>query len=378
MRLFLSAAILAGLAASAAGPGSRFVVSTDIGLPDGCMLYLDYRLDGHSVTDSAAMKEGKACFYGTIDKIQPAFLTFQNPDEKKNRRSLMFYLEPSEINITIGDTRNVYSATSITGSHTQKEADWLKAKTDSVDKQLSEIFMKIREEKAPASGLQKSKIDSLHRVKRSLMADFIRRHPASRHSLTILDYDGQYFSPETRLELFNVLADNLRAEKPELEKRFRAEINVKPGKQAPEITGTDPVSNNEIRLSNLRGKLVLIEFWASSCGHCRAAMPHISNLFEKYHDCGLEVLLVSCDSNADVWKKYITGHGLDRMLNVHEYSSVSLNGDGNVTPDENDIRQTDSYGVVGIPAIFLIDQNGRIVGQFFEPDRLEAAIKKRI
>src|SRR5690606_19156044 len=82
------------------------------------------------------------------------------------------------------------------------------------------------------------------------------------------------------------------------------------GKKAPEITGKTP-QGEEISLSEVKGKLTLIDFWASWCGPCRQENPNVVKLYEKYHAKGFNILGVSLDNDPANWKQAIEADGLE-------------------------------------------------------------------
>jgi peroxiredoxin len=81
------------------------------------------------------------------------------------------------------------------------------------------------------------------------------------------------------------------------------------GKPAPEIEGKD-VDGKTVRLSDLKGKVVLVDFWATWCMPCLAELPRVREAYAKYHEKGLEVLGVSNDSEVDALTKYVTENNL--------------------------------------------------------------------
>lgn len=122
------------------------------------------------------------------------------------------------------------------------------------------------------------------------------------------------------------------------------------GSKAPDFTLISP-SGSEVTLSDLKGKLVLVDFWASWCGPCRKENPNVVEAFEKYNKSkfknarGFEVFSVSLDKNEDSWKKAIKKDGL--IWKNHGWDK-----DGAVSVQ---------YNVRSIPSAFLIDGEGTIV-----------------
>ncbi len=133
------------------------------------------------------------------------------------------------------------------------------------------------------------------------------------------------------------------------------------GKKAPDFTLKD-LNNNVFNLSSLRGKVVVLNFWATWCPPCRAEMPSLNNLYRELRSKGLEVVAISTDRSASPVKDYLSKNPLDIKILVDEDSRVS--------------RQ---FKVFSIPTTFLIDRNGLIVERFLgEEDWTSAEIKKKI
>lgn len=139
------------------------------------------------------------------------------------------------------------------------------------------------------------------------------------------------------------------------------------GNKAPEIEQANP-QGATVKLSSFKGKLVLIDFWASWCGPCRLENPAVVSAYGKYHESkfkngnGFEILSVSLDSNKDAWIKAIEK---DKLIWPHHVSDLA--GWNNAVA----IR----YGVNTIPTNVLIDGNGIIIAKNLRGEALEQAIQ---
>lgn len=122
-----------------------------------------------------------------------------------------------------------------------------------------------------------------------------------------------------------------------------------PGDAAPDIqmAGTD---GELMKLSNLRGKVVLIDFWASWCGPCRRENPHVVNAYRQYGPQGFEVFSVSLDKTRDPWLKAIEQDGLIWPNHVSDLAGW-----------QNEAARL--YGVSSIPHTVLIDREGNIIAR---------------
>jgi thiol-disulfide isomerase/thioredoxin len=117
---------------------------------------------------------------------------------------------------------------------------------------------------------------------------------------------------------------------------------------APEIIAKNP-SGKELSLSSLKGKVVLVDFWASWCAPCRKENPTVVKMYNKYHAKGFEIFSVSLDQDATAWKTAIQKDGLSWTHHVSDLMGW----------ESPIVKQ---FGVQGIPYTVLINKEGKIVG----------------
>lgn len=120
------------------------------------------------------------------------------------------------------------------------------------------------------------------------------------------------------------------------------------GGEAPDFTQQTP-DGQDFSLSQLRGKVVLIDFWASWCGPCRAENPNVVRLYDQYHSKGFEILGVSLDKTKDRWLQAIEQDGL-KWLHVSDLLGW-----------QNAVAQ--QYSVQSIPHTILLDAEGKIIAR---------------
>ncbi len=143
----------------------------------------------------------------------------------------------------------------------------------------------------------------------------------------------------------------------------QVKAQVKQGYDAPEVA-LPAVNGDTIRLSSLKGKVVLLDFWASWCGPCRSSNKQLVKLYPKYKAKGFEIFAVSLDEDQSKWEKAI------RKDNI---TWLQVNDDGGW-----DAKTAAIWSINAIPTSYLIDKNGKLVAMDLEGKELEKALKHLI
>ncbi len=134
------------------------------------------------------------------------------------------------------------------------------------------------------------------------------------------------------------------------------------GSKAPEISL--PTENGEItKLSSLRGKVVLLDFWASWCRPCRYTNRQVQPMYKKYKDKGFEIYSVSVDASRPAWLSAVKQ---DNIQWTHVIDTKAANGN----------QLTNIWNIRYIPSTFLIDKDGTIVAMAPEKEELEKWLQK--
>lgn len=133
------------------------------------------------------------------------------------------------------------------------------------------------------------------------------------------------------------------------------------GKPAPEIE-MNKLGGEAIKLSSLKGKKVLVLFWASWCSHCRAELPNYKVLYDTYKDRGFEVYAVSLDEDAQQWITFVNENSLS-WINVCDFKKWKSAG-------------AVTYNIKSTPNNYLIDEQGHIVGKDLMLNQIEDIIQK--
>jgi len=180
--------------------------------------------------------------------------------------------------------------------------------------------------------------------------EFIKKHPNSIVSAETLSTYCTTFGKKETKELFDQLSEENKTSKYGKIITAYLELNKEPkiGEQYVDFEMPD-LNGKRLRLSDLKGKTIFLEFWASWCAPCRKENPKLVKTYKKFKSKGFEIFAISLDEGKDNWIKAIEKDSLN-WYHVNDFK-----GQGN--------KASLIYGVEGIPDNFLIDESGIIVGR---------------
>ncbi|MGZ3861767.1 MAG: redoxin family protein [Bacteroidia bacterium] len=177
----------------------------------------------------------------------------------------------------------------------------------------------------------------------------------------------QQLTPDNYMDLYKKVYKDLSARFPgskylyNLKKNVESYSNLMEGSEAPDFTMAT-MDGKPLKLSSLRGKVVLIDFWASWCGPCRKENPNVVNVYKKFHSKGFEILGVSVDDKADKWKEAVAKDGLPW---IHVSDLQGWNNEAVLM-----------YGVDAIPFTVLLDKEGKIIAKGLRGAKLEEKLEE--
>ncbi|MEA5404934.1 TlpA disulfide reductase family protein [Arcicella sp. DC2W] len=193
--------------------------------------------------------------------------------------------------------------------------------------------------------------------------------PEMGTNLVALWTAGNFLNPENDTETLLQVAEKFKTEKgnsPNVHiKTFLQQVmrlkGVNVGSEAPEIAMKTP-DDKVLALSSLRGKYVLLDFWASWCGPCRRENPNVVRMYNKFKDKNFDIFSVSLDQEKDSWLKAIEKDGMTwkHVSDLQYWNSAAAV----------------AYGVQGIPATFLLDKEGKIIAKNLRGEELERKLEE--
>ena len=210
------------------------------------------------------------------------------------------------------------------------------------------------------------------------MTDYVKKYPSTALAANFLCMNTGRMTLEQLKEAYNKLDET--AKQTSAGKEIAAEIatldRVAPGNPAPEIAKNDLVTGKPFALSSLKGKVVLLDFWASWCVPCRKSNPHVKALYEKYRKKGFDVVYVADnDSRPEDALKAIDQDGIRKYHHVLRGLKTLKDANGKMTGYDKSEDVSEQYAIHFLPTKYLIDREGKIIGKVND-EELDAKLKE--
>jgi thiol-disulfide isomerase/thioredoxin len=311
---------------------TRFIVKGKITGSRHPVVYLTYGNEGKQIKDSCAIKEGSFYFQGNISEPTIGLLRGNNKfmDDFENPNAVDFFLEPLTQEVAV--QYDHFKEMKITGTKTQLEYEELKKQYAAIDRKGDSLVAKFN----------------------AVVRNFIIKYPDSYVSSFELALNRGRWPIDSVKASYARLAPaiqnsvNGKAVKATIEEADRTAVGTVAG-----AFETVDINGKKVKLSDFKGKYVLLDFWGSWCVPCRESTPHLIEVFNKYKAKGLDVIAIAeeYDTTHIAWREAIKKDRSDIWYNV-------LSG----YRTEKDIAKL--YGVHTFPTKILIDKTGVIVGRY--------------
>jgi len=368
-RAILTAVLLSPVVLFAQGEKPFTINGTVAQLQKQAKVYLNIRKGDDNTLDSAEVKDGKFAFKGTIKEASMASLMMVISDPaadmpKGSKRDVLpLFLDNGDITITAQDS---ISTATVKGSEANDAFLQLNGMLKEVDTQMRTLQKEYRElyMAKDEEGMKKlePRFDSLEAQEKTIMRAYLDKNPGSPIAMFALNqYAGYEINPADVEPVFKKLDKKIKnsASGKAFVQRLEAAKKTAVGQPALDFAQAD-ASGKTVSLASFRGKYVLVDFWASWCGPCRAENPNVVKAYSKFKEKGFEILAVSLDDKKDKWLAAIQADNLS-------WTHVSdLKGWKNAAAE--------LYSIRAIPQNLLIDPQGKIIAKNLRGEALETKL----
>lgn len=366
MKKILSLAALAlMLCVAACQQGGYKITGTANGGEDGDTVILARFIGRHGVDtlQTTVIKGGKFTFTGTQDTATMCYVIWSSNTDPDLSIAAQIALENAAITVRIDTAENTVSE--ISGTPANESLTALNKETQQLNQLGQDIFAVLSDTAATleAKEAAEKQLDELQEQMLSLYKDFVANNIQNVAGQTYLTEFASAFDDEFVNEQLAALPET--AVTPEIQKMkelYEEKAATAAGQPFKDIVAATP-DGGENSVANVAkdAKVLLIDFWASWCGPCRAEMPNVKAAYEKYHAQGFEIIGVSLDQDADSWKKAIADLGM-------------------TWPQISDLQGWDcegakTYSVRAIPATVLI-KDGKIVARDLRGEKLAEKVEE--
>jgi peroxiredoxin len=364
MRYFLIYIIFSLLVVACGTSLDGYLIHAEIeGLKNGKAL-LQRRVGSEFITiDSSLIKNGSFSFQGNIERPEMCYVYIAD-----TLPYIRLFVENSRIRIEaeVDSLRNPH----ISGSKTHQLIVEYNELMKPYEKQLRETYQQYRkaylDHNIEEIGKMEAKFDFISDKQKIISLKFVQDNSHSVVGAYLvwgtLAYDLEVSELEAISKKFSPdLHESIYVK--QINDYIKTLNKVAVGQPFSEIALPDTAGNIQ-RLSDLKGKLILVDFWASWCGPCRRENPKVVALYNEYKDRNFEIFGVSLDEDRNKWEQAIAE---DQLTWYHVSDLKGWNSEAGKI-----------YGVRAIPHTVLIDENGKIIAKNLRGDELRKKIEEHI
>lgn len=314
--------------------------------------------------DTAVISNGKFVFKGVQDTAVQRYITYKGATPQDGL-SMDFYLENGKINVTLSKEND-----SATGTPANDAYQAIRSQLNGLNKEMMAIYeamatdTTLTEEQRTA---QRAQFEKLQEQTTLVIKEGIAQNIKNIVGINLLKQN--YYS--MGVEELDPLLSQIPAEYNNDKGITRIKENVEKmkatavGQKFIDFEMKDP-EGNTVKLSDYagKGKVVLVDFWASWCGPCRREMPNLVEAYKQYKNKGFEIVGVSLDRDANAWKKAIA----ELKITWPQMSDLKF----------WECEGAQLYAVNSIPHVVLLDAEGTIIARGLHGEELQKAIAEAI
>lgn len=320
--------------------------------------------------DSIIAKNGRFSYKGFTTSGSILRISYEPSEGSSIKDNCSFFVYQGKIQLRHQDSLKLAL---VNGPTVTMDYEKLKKEIDPLREQMVSLRIKARKVSMQSdSKAEIMKLDSVYKITTEKIIDalttFIQENPKSLIALHAIEQlDGSSYSNPAIFRLFQGLESSIKQSitGSSVAEKYRVGMKTAMGVRLEEFSSLD-TNRKKLSLSDVKakGKITLIDFWASWCLPCREENPHMIKVYNEFHTKGFEIMAVSLDKDEKSWKRAIK----QDQLPWHHVSALQY-------WDEPIVKQ---FGITGVPDSFLLDAEGRIIGRGLRGDKLYEAVKKAL
>jgi peroxiredoxin len=327
---------------------------------DSTIMYL-YNSELQQTIDSGYIMNEKIRF--SVEKSHPVnYMLRTSFQDRENYEYVSFWKEDADLEVSTEKGKLIEAL--IKGSGIQKQMKLLeeekRPKNKAVDS-LWRVYDSISHDKPEEFRSISEQIRELHKKLNNIDLEYIRSNPAELYAAINLTYLMVGLTKEQTEDLYHDFSPEIKTSVfgKKIERFLDLSRDVKVGDMALDFTLPD-MNQNNLTLSDLGGKYVLLGFWSSGCPGCVMENPTLVKNYEKFHDKDFEIVTVFLDRNKEWVTQAVEKHDMKWRI-LSDFKGY-----------DGDVAMT--YKVSGVPKIYLIDKEGIIIDEDIRGSRLSARL----
>lgn len=337
-----------------------FVIKGTVSSYPADILILAYMIDGDFVLDTIGIDNGKLSYKKEFTDTVVASVVSR--DENNNIKlgrgvipgeSITVFITPGTV-LNLNLDNQCWPEIQMTGDQLNNDLMILYAKTMPLKKEAFDILRQMQNQglsEEEKKGLEEKRSALRERIEKETI-QFVKEHPDSYAALYTLSGLRNSMTLKEYIAIFN--RTNAQLQQTTLGKQIAQQIQIAlssaVGAMAPDFKKKDK-EGNTVQLSDYKGKYLLLDFWGSWCGPCRASHPHLKELQAHYGPLGLEVVNIAQENSANARETWLKAVEEDQMT----WTQI-LNNEGREVCDVVKL-----YGITAFPTKVLIDPEGKII-----------------